>query len=123
MNMKQDVAASFALLAGVFYLADGIWGLFSPITFGVLSTNLLHTIIHIAMGVTGLYAARTTRARLWCLGVGLIVVPVGVLYFVPGISGLLVSLFNLNQAVAIMNIVLGAVALMVSRVTPGAFRA
>lgn len=117
MNRSQGTAATFAILAGSFYLADGIWGLFSPITFGMLSTNLLHTVIHIVMGVTGIYAARTTGARLWCMGVGLIVIPVGVLYFVPGISGLLVSLFNLNRAVAVMNIVLGAIAFIVGRMS------
>ena len=101
MNKSQGAAAPFAMIAGIFYLSDGIWGLFSPITFGVLSTNLLHTIIHIAMGVLGIYAARTHFARMWCIGVGLIVLPVGVLYFVPGISQLLVSLFNVNQAVSI----------------------
>lgn len=123
MNKTQGLAAPFALLAGAFYLADGIWGLFSPVTFGMLTTNLLHTIIHIVMGVLGLYAARTNYARLWCLGAGLIVLPVGVLYFVPGINGLLVSLFNLNQAVSIMNIVLGIIALLMWRVTPVAARA
>ena len=115
MNRSQGAAAPFAMFAGTFYLIDGIWGFFSPITFGVLSTNTLHTIIHVLMGVTGIYAARATSARLWSLVVGLIVLPVGVLYFVPPISGLLVQLFNLNQAVSILNIVAGIIALSVSR--------
>ena len=115
MNKSQGAAAPFAMIAGIFYLTDGIWGLFSPITFGVLSTNLLHTIIHIAMGVLGMYAARTHFARMWCMGVGLVVLPVGVLYFVPGISQLLVSLFNVNQAVSILNVVAGITALLIGR--------
>lgn len=118
MNKTQGIAAPFALLAGAFYLTDGIWGFFSPVTFGVLSTNLLHTIIHTAMGVLGIYAARTTFARLWCLGVGLIVLPVGLLYFLPAVNGLLVTLFNLNHAVAILNIVLGIIALGVAGMSP-----
>lgn len=118
MNRTQGLAAPFALIAGTFYLIDGIWGLFSPITFGALSTNLLHTIIHIAMGLTGLYAARATGARLWCTVVGSIVLPVGILYFVPAVNGLLVSLFNLNKTVSILNIVLGVVALGVAQLSP-----
>lgn len=118
MNKTQGRAAPFALLAGAFYLTDGIWGFFSPMTFGVLSTNLLHTIIHTAMGVLGIYAARTTFARLWCIGVGLIVLPVGVLYFVAAVNGLLVSLFNLNHTVSIINIILGVVALVVAQMSP-----
>jgi len=118
MNKSQGIAAPYALLAGAFYVTDGIWGFFSPITFGVLSTNLLHTIIHAAMGLLGIYAARTTFARLWCMSVGMIVLPVGVLYFVPAVNGLLVSLFNLNQTVSIMNIVLGVVSLVVAQLSP-----
>ncbi|MEP6834686.1 MAG: DUF4383 domain-containing protein [Gemmatimonas sp.] len=118
MNRTQGIAAPYALIAGAFYLADGIWGFFSPITFGVLSTNLLHTIIHTAMGVLGIYAARATGARLWCIGVGLIVLPVGALYFVPAVNGLLVSLFNLNRTVSIMNIVLGVVSLLMAQMSP-----
>lgn len=118
MNKTQGIAAPYALLAGAFYLTDGIWGSFSATTFGVLSTNLLHTIIHTAMGVLGIYAARTKFARPWCLGVGMVVLPVGLLYFVPAVNGLLVSLFNLNKAVAILNIVAGIVSLAVGQLSP-----
>lgn len=103
------------MFAGMFYLIDGIWGFFSPITFGVLATNMLHTVIHVGMGLTGIYAARNHGARLWSLVVGAIVLPVGLLYFVPAVNPLLVQLFNLNQAVSILNIVLGVLALSVSR--------
>ncbi|MEO7996233.1 MAG: DUF4383 domain-containing protein, partial [Gemmatimonadaceae bacterium] len=94
---------------------DGIWGFFSPITFGVLSTNTLHTVIHLLMGIAGIYTARTSGARLWSMAIGLVVLSVGVLYFVPGIGPLLISLFNLNQSVAILNIVVGVIALLVAR--------
>lgn len=117
MNKSQGPAAPFAMLAGAFYLADGIWGFFSPVTFGVLSTNTLHKIIHVLMGLTGLYASRTVFAQLWCTVVGSIVLPVGVLFFVPGIGGLLTSLFNLNQAVSILNIIAGITALAVARMS------
>lgn len=118
MNRSQGPAAPFALFAGVFYLVEGVWGLFSPVTFGILSTNLLHSIIHIGMGVTGIYLSRTVHARLWCNAVGSLVIPVGILYFVPIFNELLVKLFNLNGAVATFNIVAGATALLVARITP-----
>lgn len=100
---------------GVFYIVDGIWGFFSPITFGILGTNTLHTITHLLMGIAGLYTARTTGARLWCMAIGSMVLPVGVFYFVPGTHDLLVSIFNLNQPVSILNIVVGALALLIAR--------
>lgn len=115
MNRSQGPAASFAMFAGAFYLIDGIWGFFSPITFGVLSTNTLHTVIHLLMGLAGIYAARNYGARLWCRLIGVVVLAVGIAYFLPAGNTLVVSLFNLNQAVAVLNIVAGVLTLAFSR--------
>ncbi len=97
----------FAMVVGAFMLIEGIWGLFSPVVFGVLTTNLLHACIHIALGITGLALYRGTMARSYSLVVGLILLVVGALRFVPGASDLVVSLFNVNFAVAYLNIVVG----------------
>ena len=105
--LTQRVAAAL----GVFLLIEGAWGLVSPVVFGVLTTNLLHAVIHLALGATGLWASRTPYARKYLLGVGGLLAVVGVLYFVPGASDLVVSLLNVNQAVAIVNVVIGAACL------------
>lgn len=92
--------------------------MFSPVVFGVLSTNKLHATIHILLGILGIYTAMRTGARTWCYGVGALIVVVGILWFVPGISEIIVSLRNVNKAVAIFNIVAGVIAIVVARMSP-----
>ncbi|MBA2320480.1 MAG: DUF4383 domain-containing protein [Deltaproteobacteria bacterium] len=107
------VSHRFALFLGVFLLIEGIWGLFSPVVFGVLTTNLLHATIHILLGAAGFWAGRTGRARPYLLAVGALLVVVGLLRFVPVVSDLVISLLNVNVPVAIFNVVVGAICLAI----------
>ncbi len=103
----MSAARLFATVVGAFMLIEGIWGLFSPVVFGVLSTNWLHASIHIVLGIAGLVLGRGSAARPYALIVGLILLVVGVLRFVPGLSDFVVSLLNVNFPVAYLNIVVG----------------
>ncbi|MBA2706269.1 MAG: DUF4383 domain-containing protein, partial [Gemmatimonadaceae bacterium] len=101
------------------------WGLFSPVVFGVLTTNTLHAIIHIGLGVTGIWTGMKGGSRQFCIFLGGLLLAVGVLRFVPGVGELIVSILNVNAAVAYLNIVVGIVALLVgfgaarTRITAG----
>jgi uncharacterized membrane protein HdeD (DUF308 family) len=108
----------FAMLLGVFLIIEGCWGLFSPIVFGVLSTNKLHAVIHIVLGIVGILAGRSGAARNYLLGVGALLVVVGILRFVPGASDLVVSLLNVNFAVAYFNIAVGLISLAIGFSAP-----
>lgn len=91
-------------------------GLFSPVVFGVLATNILHAVIHISLGIVGIWAANTGRFHGYLLFVGFLLLTVGALWFVPGIQDLLIRLLNVNYAVAIMNVVVGIVSLLMGSV-------
>ena len=106
------------MLLGAFLIIEGIWGLFSPVVFGVLSTNTLHAVIHIVLGVAGILAGRSDAARGYLLGVGGLLVVVGILRFVPGASDLVVSLLNVNMAVAYFNIAVGLLSLLIAFTAP-----
>ncbi len=108
----------FTTLLGAFLLIEGIWGLFSPVVFGLLTTNTLHAVIHIALGITGILAGRRGFARPYLLGVGALLLVVGILRFVPGASELVVSLLNVNVAVAYFNIAVGVISLLVALSAP-----
>ena len=105
---------TFARILGTFLLIEGVWGLFSPVVFGVLSTNMLHAVIHIVLGITGLALSRRPGVRGYLLGVGGLLAVVGVLYFVPGVNGLVIGLLNVNFAVACVNIVVGLASIAVA---------
>lgn len=111
MRKATDI---FAIVIGAFLLIEGIWGLTSPVVFGVLTTNLTHAVIHIVLGLIGIATGWRGQARAFCIFLGILLLAVGLLRFVPGASELIVSLLNVNLAVAWLNIVVGAVALLVS---------
>lgn len=111
MRRATDI---FAMVIGAFLLIEGIWGLTSPIVFGVLTTNLTHAVIHILLGVIGLATGWMGRARGFCIFLGILLLAVGVLRFVPGTDQLIVQILNVNFAVACVNIAVGAVALLLS---------
>lgn len=109
--MNRNTPASvFAILLGCFLLVDGIWGLINPPVFGVLTTNTLHAIIHIFLAIVGLSMGVAGRGRNYCIFVGLLLLVVGICFFIPGADKLVIELLNVNNAVAYLNIGIGVVA-------------
>ena len=111
---QRSFTSQFALVLGAFLIVQGVWELFSPVVFGVLTSNTLHGIIHIALGAVGVWLGWKGGGRGWAIFLGLLLIVVGLLYYIPGAHDLVVSLFNLNQAVAIVNFILGAISLLVA---------
>ncbi len=111
MRKPADI---FAMVIGAFLLIEGIWGMTSDVVFGVLTTNRLHAVIHILLGLIGLATGWMARARGFCIFLGILLLAVGLLRFVLGVGEMIVAILNVNPAVAILNIVVGAVALLVS---------
>lgn len=122
MTRTTGACGVFAIVVGCFLLVEGIWGLGSPVVFGVLATNTLHAAIHIVLGVIGIFCGLRGGARRYCLFLGILLLVVGVLWFVPGAGDLVRSLLNANQAVAVLNLVVGAVALALALQAPPARR-
>lgn len=114
MTRAEGVSRRYAPLLGAFLLVEGIWGLFSPVVFGVLTTNLLHAVIHITLGIAGIWTGLKGGSRGYCMFVGALLLAVGILRFVPGVNDLIVAILNVNPAVAYVNIVVGIVTLLVA---------
>lgn len=96
---------------GCFLLVEGMWGLFSEVVFGFLTTNLLHATIHIILGLVGISLGKKDKARGYCIFLGALLIAVGFLRFIPGINTILIDLLNVNIAVALVNIIIGFMAL------------
>ncbi|MEO5903736.1 MAG: hypothetical protein ABIQ55_06990, partial [Gemmatimonadaceae bacterium] len=78
MNEK-GLSSTFAMVIGAFLLVEGIWGMFSPVVFGVLSTNWLHAGIHIVLGLVGIWTGMKGGSRGFLTFLGVLLVAVGVL--------------------------------------------
>ena len=104
-------ARSFALLVGVFLLIEGVWGMFSSVVFGVFTTNVTHAVIHLVLGLIGIGAALRGHAPAFLGFLGVLLLLVGILWFIPATRHLPTDLFNANRAVAVLNVVIGGIAL------------
>lgn len=118
---NQKINNTYTILIGAFLLVEGLWGLFSDVVFGVLTTNRIHAVIHILLGLIGIGLGWKGQVRGYCLFLGVLLLVVGILRFVPGVDRVIVELLNVNFAVAWVNIVIGIVSLVIA-LSPGRLR-
>lgn len=111
--MSPTPSNRYAAAVSTWLLVEGVWGFFSPVVMGFLSTNRLQATIHVALGIFGLWKTFSDRSVgfLWLLG-GLLVA-VGLLYFVPG-GRALSDVLAVNEAGAVLNLFIGLVALILA---------
>lgn len=104
----------FAIIIGIYLIIQGFWGLVDPPAFGIFTTNITHATIHILLGIAGIYTGLKGGAYGFSLFLGILLLLVGIFYFIPGISEILVDLFNLSDVVAYLNITIGTVSLFMA---------
>lgn len=103
----------FSILFGFLLLIQGIWNLIDPPLLGVFTSNPLHATIHVLLGIAGIWTGFKSGAKIFLLFLGFLLLSVGSLFFVAGAQELLIEIFNVNIAVALLNIVIGVLALLV----------
>ena len=113
----MNYARTLSLLAGVLLMIEGIWGFYRPVVFGGLTTNTLHASIHIVLGAVGLWAGTSSHGhpRIFLGALGGLLIAVGLLWVVRGSRGWIEGLLNVNEAVAVTNLVAGGICLLVGR--------
>jgi len=102
-----------AWILALFLLVVGIWGFFSPVVLMFFTTNFVHACIETLLGLIGLGVARR-HARGYLLWVGLLLLVVGILYFVPIASLYVTGLLAVNTYVAVFNIIVGGICMIVA---------
>ncbi len=110
---------SMATALGALLLLMGIWGLFSPVVFGFLTTNELQGGIHVALGALGLWMAQKGRARQYLTGTGFVLLVVGILRMIPGMREEIIDTLNMNMAAAWLNVILGSVSVAMASARRG----
>lgn len=110
----------FALGIGIVFLAAGILGFIPAFRFGgedyllgIFAVDWVHNLIHLLVGALGVAAYYWDRARLYCQGLGILYLVVGVLGFIPALifgDEMLLGLFHVNVADNVLHLVVGAAA-------------
>lgn len=115
MTSKTRPGIVATLIISVFLLGEGAWGLVHPPAYNFLPTNPLRAGIHLAFGIAGLLILKTGRVHGFLKPVGTIVLVVGLGYFIPVIGDIVRSLLAVDRNGALINIALGAIALLSGR--------
>ena len=103
----------FSIILGSFLLIEGIWGLFSEVVFGVLTTNMVHAVIHILLGIAAIVLGIKQNAGGFCTFLGLLLLSISVIWFIQGADSFLIRLLNVNKPVAVLNAIVGILSLAV----------
>src|SRR5476651_990337 len=112
--IKQSLSSALTLIITAFLLIEGIWGLFTPVVYWILTTNRAHAIVHIVLGVAGLVARWKGAIKGYFGFLGSLFVVGSVLWFVPAWRQIPTDLLNVNWAVATLNFILGIVSLVIA---------
>lgn len=113
----------FTIGMALFLLIEGVWGLFRPVVFGVLTTNLAHAVIHVVLAILGLVAAKKHYVKSYLGFVSSLLLVVAILWFIPGTRSVPAGLLNVNLAAAVLNFLLGAAGLTIAATSrPKGFR-
>ncbi len=91
----------------------GIWGFFTSSILGIFGVNAVQSVLHLIAAIAGIYAGTKGIGKDYNMIIGVIGVALGILGFIPGISGLLASWFNIDSGISVLHIVIGAVSLLV----------
>jgi hypothetical protein len=105
-------ATVFTIVLSLYFLLTGIQGFFSRAAWWIFTTNVTHALIEVLLGAVGLvWAARGPQRASYLIIVGLILVAAGALRLLPATESFLVGLLNINDTLAIANLVIGGMSI------------
>ena len=103
------------MVIGVVLLLLGIVGYFNNPILGYFGVNVAQDILHLVGGALILWLAMKGSAKSTNMGLGVIALVVGLLWFAEGLDGgLLYKIFGINAAISYLHIAVGVVSLGVA---------
>jgi hypothetical protein len=126
----KTLAQVYALSLGVVLVLVGLLGFLVEPSFGIgdsarrgtliaFDINGWHNVVHVLSGVAGIALAGTAaKARLYCIGYGVVYVLVTILGFVVGDGGLLLSLIPINTADNLLHLVIALTGIGIGLASP-----
>ena len=109
-----DTQKTFAQTVGVVLILLGLIGFFNNPVLGYFGVNGLQNIVHLIGGVLGLVLANKGSGKSFNKWLGIIGVILAILGFIPSTAALLLSLLGINQAITVLHLIVGVVALGVA---------
>ncbi|GHO93408.1 membrane protein [Reticulibacter mediterranei] len=112
--MNSDIQKTFAFAVGIVFVLVGILGFIPALVpggalLGIFAVNVLHSVVHLLIGILGIAAAYTGLARRYNQVIGAIYLLLGVLGFIPPlvIDNALLGIVSINLADNLLHLVAG----------------
>ncbi len=114
MNKPLRTLDFYCIIIGILLIVQGIYNLVNPPFLGVFTSNSLLAILHILLGIGGVWTAFKGGTYFYSIFLGIFLLIVGILYFIPPARLVMVDIFNVNAPVAWLNLLFGVVSLLVA---------
>ena len=114
MVIIANIQKTYAMIVGVVLGLLGLVGFVNAPILGLFGVNPAQNVLHLVGGGLGLWLATKGSGKAFNMWAGITALVVGVLWFVPGVSGLLASIFAINAAISYLHIAVGIVSLGVA---------
>ena len=110
-----DVQKTYAMVLGAVLVLVGLLGFVmgSPLL-GLFGVNPAQNVLHLVAGALGLWLGSKGSGKAYNMWTGIIAAVVAVLWWVPGASGLLVGIFNINDTITYLHAAIAVVSLGVA---------
>ena len=109
-----DVQKIYAMVIGAVLVLLGLVGFVQAPVLGTFGVNTAQNVLHLAGGAVILWFAYKGSAKPTNMWTGIVALVVGVLWFIPGASDLLASIFAINAAISYLHLAVGVVSLGVA---------
>ena len=111
-----DVQKTYAMVIGVVLVLLGVIGfvpnpLVGDPSTAIFGVNLNQNLLHLVGGALILWFSYKGASKSTNMIVGVVALVVGILWFVPGVSGLLGQIFSINANISYLHIAVGVVSL------------
>ena len=114
-----EIQKTYGMILGVVLVLVGILGFVPGITtdgllLGIFGVNAVENVVHLLGGAAILYFVNKGSAKTTNMYLGYVGLVLAILGFVPGASGLLLSIFGINMAATVLHLAIGVLSLGVA---------
>lgn len=103
----------YCIIIGMILMVQGIYNLVDPPFLSLFTSNLLQAILYTLLGISGIWTGLRGGAYRFSISLGILLLSMGILYFIPPTGAVIADLLKINTPVAWLNIIIGTVSLLV----------